>query len=166
MSSTYVHYLGPSSLPSDYAIVSRANAHQLEEEDESDGRSTPTVGGSRRASVSEQMPHRRQKPTIGKYPFEEPTLSPTITPSTSNGLLSENTPLLSNPPIPRIEESLDRDPSSDSESKSSMFWEELVILSKYALPVFGCVFALIAPTAVDIFAAEPTYWSTLSLSCP
>ncbi|KAG6876115.1 hypothetical protein C0992_000911, partial [Termitomyces sp. T32_za158] len=44
---------------------------------------------------------------------------------------SENTPLL-NPPVPRIDESFD-----DDNRTVHAFWEELRILTRYALPVFG-----------------------------
>jgi hypothetical protein len=47
----------------------------------------------------------------------------------------ENIPLLG-PLMPRIEEAGDED---DTKSNTSMFWEELRILSKYTLPVFGYV---------------------------
>lgn len=49
---------------------------------------------------------------------------------------SENTPLL-NPPVPRIDESIEQ--TSDDGSTVLIFWEELRILTRYALPVFACV---------------------------
>lgn len=45
---------------------------------------------------------------------------------------SENDPLLTQ--VPRINE--DYDAADDSRT---MFWEELVVLLRYSLPVFGCV---------------------------
>jgi len=47
----------------------------------------------------------------------------------------ENIPLLG-PLVPRVEEAGDED---DTKSNTFMFWEELHILSKYTLPLFGYV---------------------------
>ena len=52
-------------------------------------------------------------------------------------VVSENTPLL-NPPLPRIDEPFDSVPAADR--KVAIFWEELRILTRYSLPVFGFVF--------------------------
>jgi MATE family multidrug resistance protein len=49
---------------------------------------------------------------------------------------TENSPLLNHPPVPRIEENIDN-ASADNLSTVSMFWEELAVLTKYAMPVFG-----------------------------
>jgi len=47
---------------------------------------------------------------------------------------SERTPLLSNPPVSRIEEPVD---NNDSRAPTFwIFWEEFLILAKYSFPVF------------------------------
>lgn len=127
MSSTYAHYQGPSSLPSDYAILSALN------QDSHDASPHPERGLARRESLNAM--HRDQylrppRPTIGTYPRDQMN-APAL------GLPSETTPLLSNPPVPRIEEPIDRDEAADDEAPVKMFWEELFILTRYALPVFG-----------------------------
>ena len=156
MSSTYVHYSAPSSLPSDYALVSRyAAAHDLvhEEEnaenipstsaldendgddDEHEGRGIAIKGGSR--------PPRRDSLQSNYLPPFNPTLGPLHDayghrsgpkPNDPN----ENTPLLA-PPVPRIEEQYDREDDTGSITSNKMFWEEVSVLTKYTLPVFGCV---------------------------
>lgn len=108
MSSTYAHYQGPSSLPSDYAIVS--SLRQNESDLDSD---TDTLH-------PDKTYYRPAHPTIAR-PCAQPLLP------------TEITPLLSNPPVPCIEETI------DNVDSYFMFWEELFILAKYALPVFGYV---------------------------
>lgn len=49
---------------------------------------------------------------------------------------NENTPLI-NPRIPRIHEVADE--SEQDVGEVNMYWEEFRILTKYGLPVFGCV---------------------------
>ena len=136
MSSTYAHYQGPSSLPSDYAILSRPNTSYqpttiLEPHSEN------TLQISRRITRRESLPvehyYKPLNPTIGVYPrvdlhseaLQHMTRSPT-----------ETSPLL---PVPRIEENIDCNASrfADNAPKLTMFWEELTILTKNALPVFG-----------------------------
>ena len=73
---------------------------------------------------------RPKNPTIGVYPGSSVGESRSFLPT-------EHTPLLVPPPIPRIEEEIDRNPAHDNDGKMEMFWEELKILTKYALPVFG-----------------------------
>jgi len=58
-------------------------------------------------------------------------------PLTENGA-TENTPLL----VPRIEEGQSGD-EDRTKSNTAMFWEEMRILSKYTLPVFGSVTSLV-----------------------
>lgn len=72
--------------------------------------------------------YRPERPTIGVYPDSE---------RSNASVPTEHTPLLAPPPVPRIEEEIDRDPAHDNDSGMMMFWEELPILTKYALPVFG-----------------------------
>lgn len=138
MSSTYAHYQGPGSLPSDYAILSRfSSAHEdFEPTDELPPSGTDPRPVRRRESFSVSPYFRPLNPTVpvvNVYPQGDSKAS---TPPT------ENTPLLS-PLVPRIEEEIDRNVSADSGTSMAMFWEELRILTKYALPVFGYVHLVI-----------------------
>ena len=117
MSSTYAHYQGPSSLPSDYAILSRLRADT-----------------STSASFPAEYYYRPHNPTIGSYPHIDPHSE---APWHLTHPPTEATPLLNNPPVPRIEENIDVNTSTNTSSNIAMFWEELAILTKYALPVFG-----------------------------
>ena len=153
MSSTYVHYSTPSSLPSDYALLSRyAAAHDLnstaqdetnpagpssdvEDYDDDHNENGIDIRGNRAVS------RRRSFPTNYLTPFN-PTMGPLPDrhghrsgpkPKDPN----ETTPLLA-PPVPRIEEECDREDVADT-SLSKLYREELAILLKYTLPVFGCV---------------------------
>ena len=139
MSSTYAHYQGPSSLPSDYALLSAFNSNNDLADSESDPDSdTDSLNPARRRrrSFSNAYYYRPPRPTIGSYPRQD--LSDAI----SNGRLaiipSETTPLLSNPPVPRIEEPTD-DCGAENGSDLLMLWEEMLILARYSLPVFGYV---------------------------
>ncbi|CAA7268525.1 unnamed protein product [Cyclocybe aegerita] len=201
MSSTYAHYQGPSSLPSDYALLSHfahrdhsaphprrvpengaAPASGDEDEDE-DTEPTPTQT-PRRTVVTrrESFPAsayytRPPRPTIGSYPRErryddaEPGSGNGNSASNdqsfpSLGLPDENTPLLSNPPVPRIEEPIDRDATADAGTPLEMFWEELVILAKYALPVFGThllEYSLVIVSVVSIGHISTTALAAISL---
>ncbi|TFK22395.1 MATE efflux family protein [Coprinopsis marcescibilis] len=136
MSSTYSHYQGPSSLPSDYAILSQYAANRGGDDDgeqslpDSDETITPKMSsGERRESFSAREQYYRPP---------NPTMAP---PHGAQNLqrYDEYTPLLGaqGPPVPRIEEAVDRDPTLDNESKWAMFFEEFPILIKYSLPVFG-----------------------------
>ncbi|KAI0718352.1 MATE efflux family protein [Cerioporus squamosus] len=153
MSSTYVHYSTPSSLPSDYALLSRyAAARDLnvaeegeaahgagpstdveEYEDDHDAHGIDIQGGHRK-------PRRQSFPSSYLTPFN-PTIGPLPDrhghrsgpyPREAN----ENTPLLA-PPVPRIEEECDGEDADESSSASKLFWEEVRILTKYTVPVFG-----------------------------
>ncbi|GBE87674.1 Uncharacterized transporter [Sparassis crispa] len=151
MSSTYVHYSTPSSLPSDYAILSRyAAAHPVEEEelvqevaestfetDEGVSTSALDIPSSSGIPIS----RRRSFPSSHIAPFN-PTLGLL---SDKHGFLSgprppnpsEITPLLA-PPVPRIEEEVDeRDAAGEPDTPVNMYKEEIGILTKYTLPVFG-----------------------------
>ncbi|PIL27343.1 transporter [Ganoderma sinense ZZ0214-1] len=159
MSSTYVHYTS-SSLPSDYALLSRYSAaqhgattsasqseqaetssvapssHVDEDEDEDAGVPIQANGGSRPLT---QRQRRSSFPNSRLPPFN-PTMSPLPDRHGHRSgphlkKPSENTPLLA-PPVPRIEEECDTVPS-DGTPSSSMFREEMAILTKYTLPVFG-----------------------------
>ncbi|RDX46702.1 MATE efflux family protein [Polyporus arcularius HHB13444] len=152
MSSTYVHYSTPSSLPSDYALLSRyAAAHDLtvaaeeaangagpsadieEYEEDHDAHGIDIQGSPRK-------PRRQSFPSSYVTPFN-PTMGPL---PDRHGHRSgpysrdanENTPLLA-PPVPRIEEECDGDDVEDPANASKLFWEEARILTKYTVPVFG-----------------------------
>ena len=86
-----------------------------------------TVEVSRRESSPVSHYNRPLNPTIGEYPHSE----------VSQHLPTETSPLLDHPPVPPIEENIDYNASSDSTSTVNMFWEELAVLTKYAIPVFG-----------------------------
>lgn len=140
MSSTYVHYQGPSSLPSDYAILSAFNSRNNLSDSESDPDSDTDIHppqARRRLTHRKSFPNAY--PTVGSYPSQE--LSD-VSGQISNGRLaiipSETTPLLSNPPVPCIEEPTD-DCGAENRSDLLMLWEEMLILTRYSLPVFGYV---------------------------
>ncbi|KAF9476806.1 MATE efflux family protein [Pholiota conissans] len=121
MSSTYAHYQGPSSVPSDGIIASRANAHHNDDIHDMNSNDDATL----------RIPGRPTKLTIGTYSSRDEL------PSNNFKLPTESTLLLNDPAIPPIEDSDDCDPASENESKVVMFWEELRVLTKFALPVFG-----------------------------
>lgn len=154
MSFTYPHYSAPSSLPSDYAILSRyAAANGIEEGEPTEENNQ--AGSSAMASDSgllspnampipgqhhdEGVKRRSSFPTSYVTPFN-PTTGPLPDksgfrsgPHTAN----ENTPLLA-PLVPRIEEEVD-DVDPNSETSANLLWEEARILTKYTIPVFGYV---------------------------
>ena len=86
-----------------------------------------TVEISRRESSPVSHYNRPLNPTIGVYPHSE----------ASQHLPTETSPLLDQPPVPPIEENIAYNASADSTSTVNMFWEELAVLTKYAIPVFG-----------------------------
>lgn len=188
MSFTYMHYATPSSLPSDYAILSRyAAANNLDHapidpntqnEEPSDDDDTLSVN-SLPVPGCTHSPRRTSFPTPYVTPFN-PTLGPL---PDKSGFRSgphhlnanENTPLLS-PFVPRIPEDVDEE-ASESEPASNLLWDETRILAKYTLPVFGSVHSHMSSTshlscdmlvsstdgvsALVIFP-ELTYWSIRS----
>lgn len=150
MSSTYPHYSAPSSLPSDYAILSQyAASRNLQNDPEEE--EPPNVDGPSThpdddiytpnavAIPGRHTPIRRSSfPTLYVTPFN-PTTGPLPDKAgyrSGPNPPSENTPLLG-PLVPRIEEEVDKNDSS--EPVVSMLWEEVRILGKYTLPVFGLV---------------------------
>jgi MATE family multidrug resistance protein len=165
MSSTYAHYQVSSSLPSDYAVLSELNnrhTHGSESDSGSDSVTDtdtdtihPAVG--RRRMHPKSLPHSRRPPTIGLHGH------------LSTRLASETTPLLSNPPVPRIEERVDnKDCRTEINLTLSMFIDEFLILAKYSLPIFGyCPFSLDTPRSHP-FAGRTflNILSSSSLSCP
>ena len=132
MSSMYAHYQGPSSLPSDYASLSRLSPNYESRTPESHPENTQQIS-SRRVTRRESFPvshyNRPLNPTIGVYPHSEPP----------QHLPTESSPLLVLPPVPRIEENRDCNAPAENTSTVNMFWEELAVLTKYAIPVFGYV---------------------------
>ena len=161
MSSTYVHYSTPSSLPSDYALLSRYAAARninnlddqaedneepvpsddtltsIDSEDFSTGAETapfpiPRPGRLTRRSSFPTSYIRPINPTMGPLPDKAGHRSGPNPPQPS-----ENTPLLA-PLVPRIQEEVDgEDLRPGSAKRQSAVWEEIKILSKYTLPVFG-----------------------------
>ncbi len=162
MSSTYVHYTS-SSLPSDYALLSRYSAtqpdpttdasqseqaeassvapssHVDEDEDEDEESGVPIQANG----TPRPLTQRRSSLPSSRLPSSNSTMSPL---PDRHGHRSgpypkkatENTPLLT-PPVPRIEEECDTVPHDGMPRFSSMFKEEMAILMKYTLPVFGYV---------------------------
>ncbi|KAL1941520.1 hypothetical protein VTO73DRAFT_6959 [Trametes versicolor] len=152
MSSTYVHYSSPSSLPSDYAILSRyAAAHDLNTEAPTPEDSDAGPSGEPVFEDNESLDpdgvdidsssrrRRRSFPTSYLTPFN-PTMGPLPNksghrtgPKPPNP--TENTPLLA-PLVPRIAEECDAEDYAEPPSLLKMFKEEARILTKYTVPVF------------------------------
>lgn len=138
MSSTYNHYTSPSSLPSDYNTVARFAASQHHEEQtvadepEVDGMSDHTRATTHHGSVLASDYVTPFNPTMGPLPDEFGHRSGPHHPNAS-----ETTPLLA-PPVPRIVEDCDEiDPAEPPVASYAMYKEELGVLMKYTLPVFG-----------------------------
>ncbi|KAH9831196.1 MATE efflux family protein [Rhodofomes roseus] len=156
MSQTYAHYSTPSSLPSDYALLSRyAAAHNMSPENATNARDENPVDEDSAIEESEASPERHRNPAMPaeqagrrmSFPTSyissfKPTVGPLPDKSgyrsgpANSSDASENTPLLA-PLVPRIEEDVDRADPADAESYSTMLKEEVRILAKYTLPVFG-----------------------------
>lgn len=151
MSSTYVHYSAPSSLPSDYAILSRYAASRPplspfdDESDEDiphDDQNDPTTHVQPISPRRSSFPAQYIRP-LG--PVQAP-VTPILRHSTSSRFTStsvipnENTALLG-PLVPRIEEEGDRTPNGANDDSTILekYLNELTILAKYTLPVFGYV---------------------------
>lgn len=187
MSQTYAHYSTPSSLPSDYAVLSRYATHNdthgvngesrhdeadlTETEDEAVSEIDSSSGRHRNAlSRPLEAMGRRQsfptsyipsfKPTVGPLPNKSGYRSGPPGPDDA----SENTPLLA-PLVPRIEEDVDRADPADDESTSSMLKEEVKILAKYTLPVFGCVVLNSFYTSFVDPALQNTHLGVLARYC-
>ncbi|KAG6876116.1 hypothetical protein C0992_000912 [Termitomyces sp. T32_za158] len=105
------HYQNPTSIPSDYALISRYPDQQAGDEQD-----------KRNKRMSSPRP-KKPKITHQTMPYRP--------------LASENTPLLKtlSPFDPRIDKF-----SDDRNQMLYTCWEELCILSRYALPVFGTQF--------------------------
>ncbi|KAF8546284.1 MATE efflux family protein [Imleria badia] len=113
---SFSHSGTPQSLREDYAILSHYGASSVDVEDQ------------QHTEILSDSPHGipiRRRGSVAITTF-----------------VSERTPLLqSPPPIPRLHEPADDDicdiASAEQISTAKMFREELHILTKYALPVFG-----------------------------
>jgi len=138
------HYQGPASLPSDYALLSRYAGHHPEVptapngddadiSDEEHSDMSRRVDASIRRSSMPGVRHRPLSPAIYTEPQRPRPFSAIPMP---HPVVSENTPLL-NPPLPRIDEPFDG--VSAANRKMAVFWEELRVLTRYSLPVFGFV---------------------------
>ncbi|PSS37982.1 hypothetical protein PHLCEN_2v165 [Hermanssonia centrifuga] len=147
MSSTYVHYSTPSSLPSDYALLSRyAAAHNNlsdhQEDDEQAVVPDEILNGDDDIAPSSSKKKRRSSfPTSYITPFN-PTMGPLPDKmGRRSGPMkhqsTETTPLLA-PLVPRIQEDVDNeDVNPPTGRRPNVLWEETKILAKYTLPVFG-----------------------------
>lgn len=145
MSSTYARYQGPSSLPADYGILSR-----LTNESSTESQPTNTVT-RRRESFPASHYHKCLNPTIGIYPRVDSHSE------TSRHLIhppTETSPLLNTPPMPD-------NVSVDNPSAVTMMWEELTVLTRYAIPVFGYVSQFIFHQSGPI---ETIFTALISLS--
>ncbi|KAF8150627.1 mate-domain-containing protein [Crassisporium funariophilum] len=188
MSSTYGHYQGPSSLPSDYAVLNRYNPGSENAILESSGehgapRSSARPRNGRRAarrdSFSSETHHRPRNPTMGTYPRPEMVESTRQMKQVSALPTTECTPLLASnahslpppPPPPRSgaydsNECQDRASHATSEAAMKMFWEELPILTRYALPMFGThllEYSLVVVSVVSIGHLSTTALAAISL---
>ncbi|KAI9058028.1 MATE efflux family protein [Trametes sanguinea] len=154
MSSTYVHYSTPSSLPSDYALLSRyAAAHDLPAEtsqpadeagplenavEDADAYDDPR-GVAINGTLRRKKSRRSSFPTSYLTPFN-PTMGPLPDKSGHRSGPkapdpTENTPLLA-PLVPRIEEECDAEDRVEPPNVLKMFKEEAAVLVKYTVPVF------------------------------
>lgn len=157
MASNQGHHVG--SLPNDYAILARfANeendATDSEQAVDSDGDdeinsrrdSEDSEGASYQHHIRSMSPRRSSFPTTYIRPQSPAVASMNFRTNTHdkhhNGApdlanVNEDTPLLG-PYVPRIEEEQAGD-NDMHKSFTAMFWEELRILAKYTVPVFGYV---------------------------
>lgn len=152
MSSTFVHYSTPSSLPSDYAVLSRyAATHPENAVEDSVEEAVATDAESLSEGTSDHTRYldihpdsrRRSFPTSYITPFNPTSKGPLPDhsghhsgPKEPNA--TENTPLLA-PLVPRIIEEIDETDGREPSTSANLYREELAILAKYTLPVFGYV---------------------------
>ena len=110
---------------------------------------------SRRVTRRESFPASHYSgplnPTIGVYPHNEPL---------PKHLPTETSPLIDHPlaPVPPIEENRDYNASAHNTSTIDLFWEELAVLTKYTIPVFGYApsFLFIKVDSSDLFLQHST----------
>lgn len=133
MESTFPHYHGPASLPSDYALLSRlanlngAQANTGEEDDDSEARNTGPEDTSTISPRRSSFPASRRPKTLTMASRRPSAPIPTETSALLAGEEQRNN---SEPDVPL--------------SDTAMFWEELRTLTTYALPVFGFVLVAIS----------------------
>ncbi|KAG2366411.1 MATE efflux family protein [Suillus spraguei] len=129
----------PSSLPQDYAILSRFAA-PLSGETQEELEVSPVRNDQQEYSEDDALLASRKQVRRTSFPSSyilPPQPSMNIIPTATCGLQpTENTPLLA-PLMPRIQENVDFPCDGHEPSTAQMYWEELWILLKYALPVFG-----------------------------
>ncbi|KAL4072169.1 MATE efflux family protein [Scleroderma citrinum] len=112
----------PSSVPQDYSLLAHYVGSYRERRHQDVDRDVPTDDD---LDDSEHLCPRRPIPTIpvSRVSAELPSR------------VAETTPLL-NPPVPRIHEDVDA-LSYDTRKATDVFWDEIKILTRYSLPVFG-----------------------------
>jgi MATE family multidrug resistance protein len=129
----------PSSLPQDYAILSRFAA-PLSEETQGEAEASPPRNDQEEYDEEDALLASRKQVRRTSFPSSyilPPQPSMSILP-TAPGVVqpTESTPLLA-PLMPRIQENVDFPLDGHEPSTAQMHWEELCILVKYSLPVFG-----------------------------
>jgi len=145
MASNQGHYVG--SLPNDYATLARFAHDDHDIQDEENNLTEDEEGASSANEVDRRVSFRAQSPRRSSFPssyiIPPPATIPSMNfkssmpdkdPVVENGA-TEHTPLLG-PLVPRIEEA-EHGNEDHTKSNTTMFWEEIRILSKYTLPVFG-----------------------------
>lgn len=129
----------PSSLPQDYAILSRFAA-PLSGETQEELEASSARNDQEECDEEDTLLVPRQQVRRTSFPSSyilPPQPSMNIIPTAPSVLQpTENTPLLA-PLIPRIRENVDFPIDGREPSTAQMYWEELRILLKYSLPVFG-----------------------------
>ncbi|KAG2062769.1 MATE efflux family protein [Suillus decipiens] len=129
----------PSSLPQDYAILSRFAA-PLSGETQEELEVSPVRNDQEEYIEDDSLLASRKQVRRTSFPSSyilPPQPSMNIIPTATSGLQpTESTPLLT-PLMPRIQENVDFPCDGHEPSTVQMHWEELWILLKYALPVFG-----------------------------
>lgn len=161
MSSTYLHYSASSSLPSDYAILSRYNQARsgalnvtTAAADDDDDESRDNMSGSDFLTVP--APVNRRRRSVPSRLESSSKIKPTMAPLPSIPIATENTPLLESH-VPRIVEEGDAygqqtEPETRS-SKVAEYWRECMIMVGYTLPVFGThllEYSLVVASVVSI----------------
>jgi MATE family multidrug resistance protein len=150
MSSTYVHYGTPASLPADYGLLARYAATQnVNSEQGTNGLHSDSAHNDPHGSndLNEPDAHLDVPPTmdgghnstrrmrsVPALRAQRPSFGASVPPAiASAAAASETTPLL----IPRIEEDVDEAPGQPPTAVVSASWEELKVLSRYTLPILG-----------------------------
>lgn len=128
MSSTYLHYTASSSLPSDYAILSRYNSRNANSGVTDDDESRDDLSDSDLLTVPTSLNRRRSVPS--SFASGKPKVHPTMA-ALPVPRATENTPLLEQH-VPRIvEESEPYEPLTGSRTS---YGKETWIMAKYTFP--------------------------------